>query len=83
MILSKIIKVRNSTYYKNKGYDVSDEYLDISIKDLPSASNVLIEVKCDYCQSIKNINYKIYNKNISNNNMFSCSHKCVEKSKDN
>ncbi len=76
MILSKIIKVRNSTYYKNKGYDVSDEYLDISIKDLPKGSNVLIEVKCDYCQSIKNINYKIYNKNISNNNMFSCSHKC-------
>lgn len=41
----------------------------------------LIELKCDYSQSIKNINYKIYNKNISNNNMFSCSHKCGRKEK--
>ena len=76
MLLSKIIKVKSSKYYKDLGYDINERYIEIDIKDLPKGSNSIIESSCDYCDNIKEISYKNYNKNISINGKFSCSIKC-------
>ena len=76
MLLSKTVKVKSSKYYKDLGYDIDERYIEIDIKDLPKGSNSIIESSCDYCDNIKEISYKNYNKNISINGKFSCSIKC-------
>jgi hypothetical protein len=83
MILSKQVLVKSSKYYENIGYNISDKYITIDIKDLSHSSRVLIEVQCDYCNNIRSIDYKSYNTNIKKTGKYSCSIKCgILKSKE-
>ena len=83
MIISDCVKIKNSKYYKDIGYDAIEKYISVKIEDLSKGSNVIIIAKCDYCESIKELSYKRYNKNIQTSNKFACSVKCgVLKSKE-
>jgi len=83
MIISKLVLVKSSKYYKNLGYDIDDKYIKVDILHLPKGSHVMILSKCDYCNNEKEVSYKNYNRNISINGKFSCSIKCgVLKSKE-
>ncbi len=83
MILTKNVVVtlnpKNISYYKKK-YDIpekpSGKKILVSTDDLSIGSNIKISSKCDYCGSIKEVGFKEYNRNISNNNKYSCSNKC-------
>ena len=82
MIISKLVIVRNSKYYKDLGYG-TDKYVEINVNDLSKGSKVLVIVKCDYCGFEKSLVYKDYYKNISSNRRYACSSKCaVLKSKE-
>jgi hypothetical protein len=84
MLITKNIIVKNSKLYKNLGYISEDKYIDISIKDLSTGSNMKIIAQCDYCYLEKEVSYKEYNRNISSNGKYSCSYKCgALKAKDN
>jgi hypothetical protein len=76
MILTKLIRVRRSKYYKELGYDISEKFIEVKINDLPKGSHLFIEAKCDYCDNMKEISYKEFNSNIKINGKFSCSIKC-------
>jgi hypothetical protein len=76
MLITKNIIVKNSKLYKSLGYISEDKYIDISIKDLSTGSNIKIIAQCDYCYLEKEISYKEYNRNISSNGKYSCSYKC-------
>jgi hypothetical protein len=72
---------RNIEYYKNIGYKIEinkpiGKKILVNINDLPKGSSVLVNVECDYCNKIKIVTFKEYNRNISNNNKFSCCNKC-------
>jgi hypothetical protein len=83
MILSTKILVKSNKYYQKLGYNISEKYIEINIKDLPKGSHVKILAKCDYCYLEREISFKEYNKNISINGKYSCSIKCgVLKSKE-
>lgn len=76
MLISKIVKVKSSKYYKDLGYNIDDRYIDIKIDDLVKGSRSIVEASCDYCNNVKEITYKEYNKNISKGGKYSCSIKC-------
>lgn len=78
MIISERIIVKGSKYYKELGYDISEKYIDINISDLKRGSHVNILAKCDYCEKVKEISFKMYNKNIlsSVKGKFACSNEC-------
>ena len=83
MILTKSLKIKNSNFYKSKGY-ISDleGFIEINIEDLPYSSTHLILSKCDFCEFEKKISFKVYIKNKKNGDMFCCSKKCsLEKTK--
>lgn len=86
MILSDVIKIKISNnqikYYKEKGYDVKggNEIKEIKIEDLPSNSGQKIEVRCDYCEIVKEISLCRYNINTNKGSkLYACSRKCAEK----
>lgn len=68
---------RNIPYFESKGYKFERYWskkhnkwlikngtkIFVKIEDLPKGSHSRIDVKCDYCGSIKNITYKDYLKN--------------------
>ena len=76
MLISKIVKVKSSKYYKELGYNIDDRYIYIKVEDLVKGSRSIVEASCDYCDNIKEITYKEYNKNISKGGKYSCSIKC-------
>jgi hypothetical protein len=83
MILSEKVKVKSSLYYKDLGYDTTDKYIFVNIKDVPLGSRSLVLAKCDYCQELKELSYKNYNDNIKRGGKYACSIKCgVLKSKE-
>jgi hypothetical protein len=83
MIVSEKCLVKSSKFYQKLGYDITDKYIFVNIENVPIGSHCLIDVVCDYCNSVKKIKYRDYNKNISINGKFSCSIKCgVLKSKE-
>ena len=86
MILTKLVKFKTHTklkqYYKDLGYDMSGEFVEINIKNLKPSSHIKILVECDVCGYEKELPYSKYQKNISNGNYYSCSSKCsIKKSK--
>jgi hypothetical protein len=87
MIITQEVKIRitNKTrkIYENKENVKKDgDYFIVKISDLSLGSKSLISCKCDKCEKIKNIEYRLYIKNISNSEYFSCSNKCsYEKNK--
>lgn len=60
-------------YYKKLGYPAKyKETITVDIKDLTLGSITIVEVECDYCNDIKNVQYISYNKNIKTLGLFSC-----------
>jgi hypothetical protein len=76
MIISERVKVKSSLYYKEKGYDISDKYIIVDIKDIPVGSRTLVIAICDFCNLKKEITYRDYNNNIKRGNKYACSIKC-------
>lgn len=81
MIISKTIMINKPTgkyfkYYKNLGYDVSKEKIEIGINHLSLGSKYKIEVKCNYCGVVKKIDYNSYNKSTNKGNLPYCCKKC-------
>ena len=77
MIITKIIRIKNSSFYKLKGYiSDSDGFIEINVNNLSNSSSHIILAKCDFCEAEKKIKYLDYIKNIKNINIFSCSKKC-------
>jgi hypothetical protein len=78
MIKDKFIKVKNSKFYRDLGYNQNEDYIMVDIKDLPKGSHQKIECICDYCGDVKTTSYKEYNSNIERGyiNKFACSRKC-------
>jgi hypothetical protein len=82
MIISEFVKVKGSKYYADLGYDISEKYIIVKIKDITKGSRAMVTAKCDFCEYEKEISYKSYNDNINRGGKFSCSIKCgVEKAK--
>ena len=83
MILTEKVTIKTHTrlkkYYEELGYDMSNEYVDIKVNDLPKNSHIIVKVKCDVCGKEKDIRYEIYIKNFNRCNFYSCSHKCANK----
>lgn len=79
MILSEFIDIKiniyNKSYYEKLGYDINSDIIKIKISDLSYGSNFKILVKCDYCNNVKEVSYKSYNKSIKKNGKFSCNSK--------
>ena len=74
MILNKNMDVKiqssNVNYFASRGYEcVVGDTITISIDDLPKNSNKRILVKCDNCETTKDVIYNSYNR-------------CIEKSPD-
>ena len=83
MILDKYVRIKiNPSNYKrlkSLGYifnNVGDEII-IKVEDLSENSHVIVEVECDICNNIKNIQYRNYIKNIKKYNIFTCCNKCA------
>lgn len=69
---------KNKSHLENKGYDVSQKIVKIKIEDLPKFSHIKIRVKCDVCESEKELVYYKYIKNTkSNTEKYCCSQKCA------
>jgi len=86
MIIDKTLKVKigsaNYKWYLNKGYNSfkKDDIIDVKIEDLSIGSGVRINVKCDFCDTINNVQYNNYNYQIkkSGSNIYTCG-KCKHK----
>lgn len=83
MLLDKNVCVYINTfktlnYYKSKGYDQTFLFdnLNILIKDLPYNSHKIIKCICHNCNSVNEIKYYNYNKNVNKYNVYCCK-KCV------
>ena len=72
------IKVNNKTknHYLKLGYILDNGFFNIKTDDLTTTSRVKVKSQCDYCNSIKELPFYLYRKNISYNNKFACSSKC-------
>lgn len=76
MILSTAVKVKSSNWYKELGYDITDKYIFVNIKDVPLGSRAIILTQCDYCPTTRELTYKNYNDNIKRGGKYACSVKC-------
>lgn len=80
MILDKNVKVninsRNSTFYKNKGYDVKNgDVIVVKIEDLYERSIFKVNVRCDNCNHERKMEMRHYNNNLKKYNIYLCN-KC-------
>lgn len=67
---------KNLKYYSDLGYNIDNKEFLVDIKDLTSNSKVKVNVECDFCGKVVEIQWNLYLKNISSHNLFACSHKC-------
>jgi hypothetical protein len=79
MLITKLIKIKKPKgvackHYKDLGYDINQNEIEIQVIHLPKYSRYIIEAECDYCKKIKNVVYGDYYK-ITNNgiNKYACS----------
>ena len=77
MIKEKEINVnivgRNVNKYLNLGYDCKvGDNINIKIKDIPLNSHSRITAICDKCGEEHDISFQKYNKNIKNQNFYTC-----------
>ena len=80
MLISKTVKMKwnskNKSFYESKGYiytKMKDEF-DVRVEDLKAGSNVMIEVKCDYCNCVYKTKYYIWLKLKEKANNKDCCH---------
>ena len=82
-VLTKI-NLRNSSYYKKLGYDVSEKEIYVDVKHLTTNSKVRVTAICEICTSENELTFGKYNVNINRNDKgyYSC-FKCknIEKEK--
>jgi hypothetical protein len=81
MIISETIIINKPTgkyfkYYKNLGYDLTKDQIEIDINHLSLGSKYKIEAKCHYCGLVKKIDYNSYNKSTNNNRSHYCCKNC-------
>lgn len=67
MILTKNIIIKrkgcsNLDFYKNLGYEINNDFFEISINHLSNGSKRSIDLKCDTCGCLKKMLYKDYNR---------------------
>ena len=77
MIITKHVEIKTMGisigYYKKLGYPAEHKKtITINVKDLSLGSDIVIEVKCDYCHKNKYISYNKYNISLKNSNLYSC-----------
>jgi hypothetical protein len=77
MILTKNIKIkitpRNLKFYNKKGMDCKiDDIIDYPVSKLSLGSHSILDVECDYCGSVYNINYNNYNMKTKNGFLPAC-----------
>lgn len=77
MILSKNVKIKitaqNLKFYSKKGINCKiGDIVDLPVNKLSLGSHSILEVKCDYCGNIYNINYNNYNMKTKNGILPSC-----------
>jgi hypothetical protein len=58
MILMDTVKLqtfnnRKLDYYKNLGYDINNDTIDIKIEHLTTGSRQIVRVECDFCNNIE------------------------------
>jgi hypothetical protein len=75
-VLMKITN-RNRNFYKSLGYEVTEEYCAISIRDLASSSHYEVDVRCAVCSKEKKLIYFKYLKNTELTDIYTCSNKCA------
>jgi hypothetical protein len=83
MLISKSVKIKAAgsiKYYSDKGYkcEKREDVIDVSVKDLPSGSNVKVQCCCDYCGAEKEIAWRRYLANIGSGETYACSSKCAQ-----
>jgi hypothetical protein len=68
------INLRNSTHYKNYGYDISEKELLVNIDELSKNSKIRVTAICEICESENKLTYAKYNVNRNRNNKgyYSC-----------
>lgn len=69
------INARNITHYLNLGYKEVEKgnCIDVFVKDLPLNSREKINVQCDICGATRDLEYRMYMKNIDRNNgIYTC-----------
>ena len=78
MLISKEVKMRwnskNKRFYEDKGYTYTkmrDEFY-VRVEDLKEGSNVKIQVKCDYCGNIYEVQYYSWKKLKGKDNNSDC-----------
>ena len=79
MLLSKEVEVKinkkNLDWYKSKGYNCElRDIITINVSDLVPNSRLMVEYRCDECNSIKEIAYTSFTKRHKNKD----NHYCVE-----
>jgi hypothetical protein len=66
MLLTEKVKIKTHTrlkfYYQSLGYDMSNDFVEIFIKDISKKSHIKVEYKCDNCADIITVNYDAYTK---------------------
>lgn len=85
MLINDKIKIsisnKNKKYYTEIGYNILSNELLININDLPKNSTTKVDVKCECCGEIKNIQYRNYLKSKLTYNKYYCNKCCYNKSK--
>jgi len=55
---------KDINYYKELGYEVTDDFFKVDINHLKKKSFALVDVSCDYCGDIENIPYYKLNRSL-------------------
>lgn len=80
MLISKAVKIsvrsNNKKYLESRGYDISDNEVEILVDDLPKNSRSLVLVRCDFCQLDKSVKYLNYFKSVEKWGFYTCNGKC-------
>ena len=86
MILNNTIRIRVNSMDVKRLYEINNKYnlhvgdiIDICVSELSNNSKRKIKVKCDICETEKELTYSKYIKNIKNCNFYACSSKCANK----
>jgi hypothetical protein len=68
------INLRNSTHYKQYGYDISQKELLVNVDELTKNSKSRVTAICEICESENSVTYGKYNinKNRNNKGYYSC-----------
>ena len=75
MILTKEVSVKINKKYidKHKKYTkYKGQIINIPVSDLLLNSTIKVEVKCDICGEIRNLEYRLYLKNYKKYNIYTC-----------